>query len=131
MTLSEIYSHKTCNSRPSPLFKLCYRCSLEPRQKFNLTVSAETLVSKQAERIGISLNGDLRSGGGLLKYWPMWCNTNGPYVVSVLPKISKPIFVAAQVSPSGGSSLVSGGSGKFSPTWKAEWNLHHLIRWSV
>lgn len=44
------------------------RCSLEPRQKFNLTVSAETLVSKQAERIGISLNGDLRSGGGLLKY---------------------------------------------------------------
>ena len=22
-------------------------------------------------------------------------------------------------------------TGKFSPTWKAEWNLHHLIRWSV
>src|SRR3954465_1179405 len=70
MTLSEIYSHKTCNSRPSPLFKLCYRCSLESRQKFNLIVSAETLVSKHAERIGISLNGNLRSGGGLLKYYP-------------------------------------------------------------
>ena len=108
MTLSETYSHKTCNSRPNPLFKLCYRCSLEPRQKFNLTVSAETLVFKQAEMIGISLNEDLRSGGGLLKYWPIWCTTNATCVVSVLPKISKPTFVAAQVSPSGGSSLVSG-----------------------
>ena len=30
-----------------------------------------------------------------------------------------------------GSTLVSGGSGKFSPTWKVGRNSHHLIRWSV
>lgn len=50
-----------------PLFKLLIDVAQDSRQKFNLTVSAETLVYKQVARIGKSSNGHLRSGGGLLE----------------------------------------------------------------
>ena len=50
-----------------PLFKLLIDVAQDSRQKFNLTVSAKTLVYKQVERIGKSSNGHLRSGGGLLE----------------------------------------------------------------
>jgi hypothetical protein len=61
--------HQTCNSRCSPLFKLLINVAQDSRQKFNLIVFAETLVYKQVVRFDKSLNGHLRSGGGLLKYW--------------------------------------------------------------
>ena len=50
-----------------PLFKLLIDVVQDFRRKFNLTVSAETLVYKQVARIGKSSNGNLRSGGELLE----------------------------------------------------------------
>jgi hypothetical protein len=44
LTVSETHSHKTCNSRLSPLFKLWMSVTCCSRWKFNLTVSIKTLV---------------------------------------------------------------------------------------
>jgi hypothetical protein len=44
MTSSETYSRKTGNSRYSPLSKLWVGVAWSSRRKFNLIVSAETLV---------------------------------------------------------------------------------------
>jgi hypothetical protein len=67
--MSETYSHKRCTSRRSPLFKLWMGVAWIFRQKFNLTVSAEMLVYQTVVSSGGTLNGHLRSGGGLLNKW--------------------------------------------------------------
>lgn len=91
-----------------PLFKLLIDVVQDSRQKFNLTVSAETLVYKQVTRIGKSSNGHLRSGGGLLEINGL--NPFGPCRFQIFPKsqspcVWKPTCDAAHV---GGSSHVSG-----------------------
>ena len=50
------------------MFKLWRRVAWSSRRKFNLTVSAETLIYQIVVSVGKSLNGHLRSGGELLEY---------------------------------------------------------------
>jgi hypothetical protein len=68
LALSKARSHKTCSSRRSPLFKLWMSVAGGSRRKFNFTVSVEILVYRTVVRTGKSLNGYLRSGGGLLEF---------------------------------------------------------------
>jgi hypothetical protein len=69
MALSETHSHKTCNSRHSPLSKLWVGVAWSSRRKFNLTVSTETLVYQIVVNSGKTADGHLRSRGGLLDLW--------------------------------------------------------------
>ena len=71
-----------------PLFKLLIDVVQDSRRKFNLIVSAETLVYKQVARIGKSSNGHLRSGGGLLEI--MGLIHLGPCVFQIFPKSQSP-----------------------------------------
>ena len=103
-----------------PLFKLLIDVAQDSRQKFNLTVSAETLVYKQVARIGKSSNGNLRSSGGLLEI--LGPNSCGPLMISEIPKSQSPFCWQL---------MACGVGAKFSPTWKVGGELHHLIRWSV
>jgi hypothetical protein len=68
MALSETHSYKTCNSRHSPLSKLWVGVAWSYRRKFNLTVSAKTLVYQTIVNSGKTADGHLRSGGGLLGF---------------------------------------------------------------